>query len=269
MKRIDKNSKIFISKEFEKDKYKFHLILMNLDSPELEMYSDEDNYLICRGSKEWPIWIWSKDNIDNDKLNEIEEALTLYLNDKDKYKFICKKELYDLLVKNDYKYLNKDYYFEMGFLTCKKTIKPRECYCTFLKGTMEDLPTLEKYFYDDHKEMNGVDSISIEEAREKAINYIKSGNFYVLKDNNKIVSMAGYKLVDNQARINSVYTPIEERRKGYAANIIYLITNKIFDLGLVPLLYTDYNYIPSNNAYKSVGYEDEGILINFYCSLKN
>jgi len=44
------------------------------------------------------------------------------------------------------------------------------------------------------------------------------------------------------------------------------MTNEILSKGYVPLLYTDYNYIASNKAYKNAGYEDKGILINFSCS---
>ena len=44
------------------------------------------------------------------------------------------------------------------------------------------------------------------------------------------------------------------------------MTNDLLEKGLVPLLYTDYNYIPSNRAYINAGYEDSGILINFSCS---
>jgi predicted GNAT family acetyltransferase len=59
---------------------------------------------------------------------------------------------------------------------------------------------------------------------------------------------------------------MEERKKGYAANLIYLLTNDLLERGFVPLLYTDYHYIPSNKAYINAGYEDEGILINFSSS---
>lgn len=44
------------------------------------------------------------------------------------------------------------------------------------------------------------------------------------------------------------------------------MTNDILKRRLVPVLYTDYNYIPSNKAYINAGYEDKGILINFSCS---
>ena len=42
IKRIQANNKIFSSNSFQKDKYKFFLILQNLESETLELYSDEE-----------------------------------------------------------------------------------------------------------------------------------------------------------------------------------------------------------------------------------
>ena len=266
-KAIKSDNKIFESKEFQNDKYKFNLILKNLASPELELYSDEDSYIICRGSKEWPTWIWTKDNFDKSKVNEIEELIEMYLTGSEKDKFTCKKELYDLLVENNYANLNKDDYFEMGFLICHKTVKPKECDGHLSKPTEEDRSVLEKYWYDDNMEMNGIDPITYEQAKLDVDEFLKDDKFYVLRNpQDKIVCMVCYNITGNQAKLNHVYTPVEERKKGYAANIIYLVTNELLAKGLVPLLYTDYNYMPSNRAYINAGYEDTGILINFSCS---
>ncbi len=64
IKSIKSNNKIFKSKEFQKDKYKFFLILQNINTEQVELYSDEENYVLCRSGKEWPTWIWTKDNFD-------------------------------------------------------------------------------------------------------------------------------------------------------------------------------------------------------------
>lgn len=267
IKNIKPNNKIFNSKEFQKDKYKFYIILKNLSSTELELYSDEENYIICRGSKQWPAWIWTKDNFDKSIISEIEEAIEMYLTDNNKDKFTCKKELYDLLIKRDFKYINKDDYFEMGFLICRKTKKPKECDAILSRPTEEDRKTLEKYWYDDNIEMNGIDPITKEQAKKDVDEFLKDDKFYVLRNKqNKIVCMANYSIIENQAKLNHAYTPPEERKKGYAANLIYLMTNELLEKGLVPILYTDYNYIPSNKAYINAGYEDTGILINFSCN---
>ena len=267
MKRVDKNSSVFKLSEFVQDQYKFNIILKNLDSPTLELYSDEENYVICRGSKKWPTWIWTKDNFNINKIDEIEELIRLYLTDEDKTKFTCKKELYDLLVQRGFEELNLEDYFEMGFLICRETKKPKMCDGVLDIPNQSDKDVLVKYWYDDSHEMNGVEPITLEQAKSDVEDFIKSGTFYVLRNNdNKIVCMASYGMTGNQAKLSHVYTPVEERGKGYAANLIYHMTNDLLEKGFVPLLYTDYNYIPSNKAYINAGYEDEGILINFSCS---
>lgn len=269
MKEIDKNNKIFKSEEFEKDKYKFYIILKNLTSDQLELYSDERNYIICRGRKDLPTWIWTKDNFDINVIGEIEDLIKRYLTDADKNKFTCKKELYDLLKQRNFENLNQNDYFEMGFLRCYNTKIPKECDGIFDIPTIADKDVLTNYWFNDTHEMKGADKITIQQAQKDIEEFLNSGRFFVLRNKDgKIVSMAHYNVVENQAKIGHVYTPEEERKKGYAANLIYQITNNLLSKDLIPLLYTDYNYIPSNRAYINAGYEDEGILINFSCSKK-
>lgn len=110
IKEINPNNKIFQSSEFQKDKYKFFLILQNLSSENLKLYSDEENYILCRGDLKWPTWIWTKDNFDKSILSEIEEAIKLYMLDVNT-RYTCKRELYDLLVNDNFESLG-DYYFE-------------------------------------------------------------------------------------------------------------------------------------------------------------
>lgn len=267
MKKITKDNMIFQSEEFLKDKYKFGIILKNLGSPTLELYSDEENYIICRGSVNWPTWIWTKDNFDILKLSDIEQLINMYLLDVDKTKFTCKKELYELLVRDNFETLNIDDYFEMGFLICKNTTKPKICDGGISVPDEKDRKVLEEYWYSDNQEMNGVDKITKEQAIKDVDDFLNSGRFYVLRNSaGKIVSMASFSITENIAKLAHVYTPIDERGKGYAANLIYQMTNKLLEQGYIPLLYTDYNYIPSNKAYINAGYEPQGILINFSCS---
>ena len=166
MKLIYPDNKIFSSDEFQKDKYKFYLISLNLKSESVMLYSDEENYVICRGIVGLPTWIWTKDGFDISKLEEIKNTMNLYLTDADKDKFTCKKELYDLLVSTGYDKLNTDDYFEMGTLFCRKTKQPRQCDGYITIPTLNEKTTLVKYWYDDSMEMNGVSPISMEQAEE-------------------------------------------------------------------------------------------------------
>lgn len=269
MKQIDKDSKAFMLNEFQKDKYKFSLIFQMLESETALFMSDEVSYIIGRGTLGYPTWIWTKDGISLDKVDEIKELLKLYLTDNEKDKFTCKKELYDYFIKDNLEFLNKEDYFEMGFLDCVNPKKPRDTDGKIDKISENEIGLIAEYWYNSCMEMQDIDldPITMKEALEDAKKMYNSGNLYVWRnDSGKIVCMASYRVSSGQAKINHVYTPVEECGCAYAANLIYEMTKMILDNGLVSLLYTDYNYVASNKAYINAGYEDKGILINFTCS---
>ena len=94
-KKIEKDNKIFDSEEFLKDKYKFSLVFQNLKSSEVELYSDEENYLLCRGKKGYPTWIWTKEHFDKELLKEIESVMEIYMADEQQTKFTCKESCFN------------------------------------------------------------------------------------------------------------------------------------------------------------------------------
>lgn len=117
--------------------------------------------------------------------------------------------------------------------------------------------------------MNNDNKMSLEKTHNDIQMLYDSKTFFVWRnDMGKIVCMASYSITDGQAKVSHVYTPLEERKKGYASNLIYNITNVLLAKNLTPCLYTDYNYLPSNKAYMNVGYKDNGVLINFSCTMK-
>ena len=264
IKKIDKNHPIFQTVEFQKDKYKFFIALKILSDENSVIYSNEEDYIMMQMEKNLPIWIWTKDKIDESRIEEIPSTLHSYFDTSSK--ITCKKELYDLLVQKN-KILDSEI-FEMGTLYCKKPIIPKEITGTVELAERKDLEILSKYWYDDYLETEGR-NYSLAQSKIDIENLLKEGNFYVLKDsNNKIVCMAKYSCLNNMARINKVYTPKEERRKGYCSNLIYHLSNKLLEQGTTPMLYTNYKYIPSNAAYKKVGYVEDGVLISFYLKEK-
>lgn len=267
IKKIKPDNKIFDSYEFQKDKYEFFIILQNLKSETLELYSDEENYILCRGDVKWPTWIWTKDNFNSSLLKEIEEAIDLYRLVVDT-RFTCKKELYNLLKKDNYKFLG-DYYFEMGYLVCNQTVKPKTTDGKCVLATEDDKDILINFIYNESREISDIKELSLEEAKDNVEKKLNMGTYYIWKNNKEeIVAQASYKILAGNAKITGVYTLPEERGKGYAANLIYNLTSKVLEEGNHVSLYTDYNYIPSNKAYKNVGYVTEDILINFSCTKK-
>ena len=244
--------------DYQKEKDKFYLLSLIASQEGSLLYSDLEYYFMGRCEDNMPCWIWTRDNITEEVYQKLKEDLNNYLLEGNT-KYTCKKELYNLLQK-DYQTSN---YYEMGYLSCENLIKPKERKGIFVRPSYNDRETLAKYWIDNEKEIENKD-ISKEEALEEVDLWLRGKRFYVLMDNSgKIVSMAGYSIVGDTAKITHVYTPPEERRKGYCTNLIYELTKKLQDDDLKPLLYTDYHYEASNKAYQSIGYQDEGFLINF------
>ena len=196
-----------------------------------------------------------------------EEAIDLYRLVVDT-RFTCKKELYNLLKKDNYKFLG-DYYFEMGYLVCNQTVKPKTTDGKCVLATEDDKDILINFIYNESREISDIKELSLEEAKDNVEKKLNMGTYYVWKNNKEeIVAQASYKILAGNAKITGVYTLPEERGKRYAANLIYNLTSKVLEEGNHVSLYTDYNYIPSNKAYKNVGYVTEDILINFSCIKK-
>lgn len=269
MKKIDRNSSIFSSDEYKKDRNQFHIIELSLYSQDLLLYSDEENYLICRGQVGRPVWVWTVEGINKNTMNEVAELITeQYLTEGTKCKLTAKREFYTFLKEVGYPYLNDDY-FEMGSLECRQVKQPRKCDGYSKKAVIDDIGILVKYWYDDNQEMNPLAPITLKQAEEEIKAMLETDNLWVWRNaQDKIVCMVHYRIVGSQVKLSHVYTPKEERRKGYAANLIHDVTKMLLEMNLEPLLYTDYHYIASNQAYKNAGYEETGVLINFSCNIR-
>jgi uncharacterized protein len=73
----------------------------------------------------------------------------------------------------------------------------------------------------------------------------------------RVVSLAGVSgRTPNGVRIGPVYTPPEERRRGYAGALVAALSSEQLEGGArFCFLYTDLTYPTSNSVYRDVGYE--------------
>ena len=254
----DRNIDLLSIENFVKDKYKFHIMFKIMLSEERLIYSDHENYIIGRSAKEYPVWIWTVDGISKEKIHEMLNLLEMFL-DKDEVIITCKEELYHELSEM----YNITTYFELGFLTCKKLNSTKISMGYFDRPNYSDKIALATFWKDLCKEENNIE-IPFTSALMEVDNWLNSDKFYVWRNGmGKVVSIASYSVLGEQAKISHVYTPVEERRKGYSKSLVYTLTEKILNENLVPLLYTNYNYSISNEMYKKLGYESKGYLINF------
>ena len=258
--RINKYCEVFAKGDFLKDKYDFNVFEDMLESPENYFVSDKTNYIIGRGNKQYPIWIWTKDNIEEKVVKEIETVLkNEYLLDSNN-NVTCKKELFP--------YLNKDFpnnsdYHEIASLTCKK-LNPVELSIGYIdRANYGDKTLLANYWIANCEEIYKDKKVTFQESLIEVDEWIKRDNFFVWRNGTgKAVSIASVNIINDEAIISHVFTPKEERKKGYCKSLIHERTKEIMENNLVPLLYTDHLYKVSNHTYSKLGYEERCVLIN-------
>jgi uncharacterized protein len=102
-------------------------------------------------------------------------------------------------------------------------------------------------------------NVTKESQMTAAERLITSGNLYAWKADGKIVSIAN---ISNKsarhARINTVFTPVHERKKGYASALVAEICSMILSEGLIPMLYADSKNPDSNKVYRNIGFTECG-----------
>ena len=219
--------------------------------------NDSKTELIILNRKPWHLLFYSPTNNRTDELFEF-IAKEVYKIDKDILGVNGDKELARKFAKYYCKEANIKYEVqtEMRILLLEKIIKSKTNEeVTFRKAKFADKLTLIKYLKEFMKEALD-EKITDEQAEEKFNRYIEKG-YYVLENKGKIVSQAALLRDLKKGKcVSAVYTPKEERSKGYAYTLVYKISEKAFNNGAeYCVLYTDDTNPISNHVYEKIGYE--------------
>ena len=89
-----------------------------------------------------------------------------------------------------------------------------------------------------------------------AINRSMERGYFLLEKDGKIVAqtVSTRRLIKGKG-VSGVYTPPEERHKGYAYNLVYRVSKELLDNGAeYCVLYTDDSNPISNHVYEKIGY---------------
>ena len=101
--------------------------------------------------------------------------------------------------------------------------------------------------------------LNLDEALDKASKRVAAGETYIWEVSSRAVSMAAFaRPTTNGIAINSVYTPVEFRRNGYAKFLVAeLSTTALTKLQKkFCVLYADAANATANKIYQAIGYEE-------------
>jgi uncharacterized protein len=134
-----------------------------------------------------------------------------------------------------------------------------------VKLGFKDLPLIKEWLYQFCVDID--EMMSRDEAEVKSIELIERGRIYGWKVNDELVSMANAsRPTKSNITVNFVFTPLVERKKGYASSCVAALTELMLDKGFkTTSLYTDLDNPTSNKIYMEIGYEPimDSIVIHF------
>lgn len=118
-----------------------------------------------------------------------------------------------------------------------------------------DSPLIEKWF--NQFEMDtGMPISPIEHVKKRVALFLKEREVYLWEDKGKIVSMMKRsRPTKNGITVSFVFTPEEERKKGYARTLVTAGTRELLKDYDFCVLYTDMMNPTSNKIYREIGYE--------------
>jgi len=259
---VEENEKLILEKEW------LNNLMVGNYSEALEKGIDE-NWLLAKVTdggktelimllrKPWKLLLYSPTgNITNELYKFAAEEV--YKVEKDLPGVNTEKEIGKIFAEEYCRIANKKYkvHTEMRILVLEKLIEGKlRDDVIYRKAKVEDKEVLKGFNKEFYKEALN-EEIADEVIEEKVSNYLKRGYFLLEKDGKIVVQTVFGRDLKKGKCISGVYTPKEERGKGYAYNLVYRISKESLDTGAeYCVLFTDDSNPISNHVYEKIGYE--------------
>lgn len=244
------------------DKYTFSVLSRIVGGDRELLLSDHGKIIICFTSQPFPVWIWTPDDAPEE---ELERAYSLSKENglmDGEHRFNVKYQLAEYFIsraKSDG--LSLSITTNLYAYDCLDPVAPKNGTDGELhQCTEDDVDTLVDFIEMFHEAVN-CDKESREQYRLQAEENIRNGIAYLWKNTaGKYVASCNMRPVDDMGTIGLVYTRDEERRKHYAEHLVYQVTMIAKYKGLIPMLYTDADYVASNACYEKIGFVLRGKL---------
>lgn len=247
---------------FKEDEYTFCVLERILQDKCALTITDYSRLIVCQSCSPFPVWVWLPDDATGKEMERawrvIKENFTL----DGEYGFNVKPFLAEYIIKR-FKEEGMNWGITQNLLAyrCLEPIlpaKPADGYCEI--AGMEELELAVECMHCFHEDAD-IDKQDRERYREKAQLLIEEKKlFFWINGEGEKIATCSYHIEGNKARISYVYTRKDKRRMGYAAQMVYDVTQRIKKQGKIPTLYTDADYAASNACYMGIGYKQQGSL---------
>ena len=273
-KEVKRDDAIFKSEALLKDEIAYGIMFSILNSaekyPTTRCFSDGKDCAMVNSDPNHGIIVWTSDDYKDYAL--LYDFIKNEFRANEPFAIVAKRDFYDYLVKNqiipELKGLqtpdDRERLQTLGAWSCSKLndiqydghpdqAKPEEVQKVAQMMVKFDLETKEE----PHAQMSD-DYVKLAEK------FVSNPLYLVWRDKNeKAVATATLDTKGRYPRVGRVFTDENERGKSYAKMLVNYLTLKAFAEGKDAMLYTDYDYPPSNRCYQKVGYKLSRTVVKF------
>lgn len=119
----------------------------------------------------------------------------------------------------------------------------------------EDCPQIASWFTI-FEEDAGLPSTPVEDVRKRVAKFVSEREVFLWEDDGKVVSMMKKsRATQHGVTVSLVFTPHEERKKGYARTMVAACSTELLKNYDFCVLYTDLMNSTSNKIYQEIGYK--------------
>lgn len=253
------NQKPFLNYEVQ-----FNLFHRIIEGEEVIALKTEDRNAIAIQNPGHPMWLWINETLEKSIIDDIINSLCNQMKDNKLCSISGKPEFVKYFADKYSRMLGISYKVSLGMESyqCPKVIKPQNVKGKLIRAELKHLDIVSDFWVGFGFWCFGV-TVTKESQIPSAEEMIKSGNLFLWEVNEKICSMVNIAHKSKRyVRINNVYTPPEERKKGYASAAVAELSSSLCNEGLIPMLYADIKNSNSNSVYKGIGFKESGRIDN-------
>jgi predicted GNAT family acetyltransferase len=265
-----KEEKILNQGTFLEYEVQFNLFHYIIEGKEVIALKTSDDNAIALQNPGYAMWLWVNEELEKSTINEIIKSLCSQLKDSKLNAISGKPEFVNIFADEYSRILGVSNKIALGMESyqCQKIIKPKNVQGKLIKAQLSNIDIVAKFWVGFVFDCFGTNVV--EEKQIPVVeSMIKSGKLYLWEVDKKICGMVNIvHISERHARINNVYTPPEQRKRGYASAMVAELSSRLIEEGLTPMLYADIKNCDSNKVYKTVGFIESGRINNIVFNYK-
>lgn len=265
-----KEDKVLNREPFLNYEVQFNLFHHIIEGKEVIALKTCDNNAIAIQNPGHAMWLWMNEKLEKSTIDKIINSLCNQLKDSKLCSISGKPEFVRMFADEYSKITGTSNKISLGMESyqCPKIIKPKTVQGKLIKAELSNMNIIIKFWIGFVFDCYGINLI---EEKQIAVveSMIKSGKLYLWEVEGRICGMVNIEHKSKRhARINNVYTPPDQRKKGYASAMVAELGSRLIKVGLIPMLYADIKNRDSNKVYKSVGFIESGRIDNIVFDYK-